>query len=153
MRKGRVVAAGICAAAVGTLAASPAMAGGAAGTEHFTVVNTSTANTGTPPVAAMGPIHALGKDKQLTNNKDRFSFPKGSVVVVHNATKNSQSSDPGSCLGRFNQAGTYKIISGTGAYAHVKGSGKFTVTGYFIGCGNKTTAASVIIQASGPLSF
>ena len=74
----------------------------------------------------------------LTRSKDRFVFPKGAIIVVHKVTKNTQSFDPGSCPGRFNQQGTFKVISGTGAYAHAQGSGTFALTGYFLGCGKNT---------------
>jgi hypothetical protein len=154
MRTGRMVAAGIGVLAAGTLAASPAAAGSSAGTQHFLVVNTSTADTPPPaPVAATGPIDAHGRDVVLTNNKDRFVFPKGAVIVVHKVTKMSQSQDPGSCSASFTQQGTYTVVSGTGAYAKAHGSGTFTVTGFFIGCGKTPAAASVIIKASGPLSL
>jgi hypothetical protein len=133
------------------LAASPATAGGYGGTEHFLVVNTSKADNATAPVSAIGPIHALGKDIPLTSSKDRFAFPKGSIIVVHKVTKQTESSDPGSS--NFAQQGTFKVISGTGTYAHVHGSGTFTVTGYFIGCGKTTIAASEIIKATGTVSY
>lgn len=153
MRTGRMVAAGIGVLTAVTLAASPASASSSSGTEHFTVVNTSTANNAIAPVSATGPLDAHGRDVPLTNNKDRFVFPKGAIIVVHKPSKMTQSFDPGSCLSHFNQQGTYKIISGSGAYAHVQGSGTFTVNGYFIGCGKTPAAASVIIQATGPLSY
>jgi hypothetical protein len=153
MRKLGVAAAGIGVLAAATLAASPASASGYGGTQHFLVVNTSTADNATAPVSAIGPIHALGKDIPLTSSKDRFAFPKGSIIVVHKATKETQSSDPASCSASFTQQGNFKVISGTGAYAHVHASGTFSVTGYFIGCGNTTIAASVIIKATGTLSY
>lgn len=153
MPTGRMVAAGIGALTAVAFAASPAAATSPGGTEHFVAVNTSTANKAIAPISAIGPIHALGKDVQLTNDKDRFVFPKGAIVVVHKATKNAQSFDPGSCTAHFTQQGTFKVVSGTGAYAHVQGSGTFTVTGIFLGCGKVPIAAVVIIRASGPLSF
>ena len=152
MRTRRMVAAGIGALAAATFAASPATAS-TGGTEHFLAVNTSTANNAPAPLAATGPIHALGKDVTVANGKDRFVFPKGAIVVIHKATKSSQSYDPGSCTGRFDQQGTFKVVSGTGAYAHVQGSGTFTLNGIFLGCGKTPIGASVIIRATGSLSF
>ncbi len=153
MRTSRMIFTGIGVLAAGALAASPASAGSSTGTEEFTVVNTSSADNAVAPISAIGPIHAHGRDVQLTSTKDRFVFPAGAIIVVHKATKNSQSFDPGSCLARFTQQGKYQVISGTGAYAKVAGSGTFTVTGYFIGCGKTAAASSVIIQAGGPLSY
>lgn len=154
MRRNKVVAGGIGILAAGTLAASPAMAVSSGGTEHFLVVNTSTGSTpGIAPISATGPIHDHGKDIPVSNGKDRFSFPKGAIVVAHKPAKTSQSFDPVSCTFRFTQQGTYMVLSGTGAYAHVHGSGTFTVTAYSIGCGKTAAASSTIIMASGPLSF
>jgi hypothetical protein len=154
MRTVRAAAVGIGVLAVGTLAASPALAGGYGGAQRFTVVNTSTANNPPPaPVSAIGPIHALGKDIVLSSSKDRFAFPKGSIIVVHKATKATQSGDQKSCFGTFTQVGKFTVLSGTGAYAGAHGSGTFTVNGYFLGCGNTPTAASVIIKATGTVSF
>jgi hypothetical protein len=152
MRRNTVVAGGIGILAAGTLAASPAMA--ASGTEHFLVVNTSTGSTpGVAPMSATGPIHGHGRDVPLSNGKDRFAFPKGAIVVAHKPSKISQSYDPVSCTFKFAQQGTYVVLSGTGAYTHVHGSGTFTVTAYSIGCGKTAAASSTIIMASGPLSF
>jgi hypothetical protein len=107
------------------------------------------------PISASGPIHALGRDKVLSNTKDRFNFPKGCIVVVHKPKHNTQSGDPGSCTFRFTETGTYIVTGGTGLYAHAKGSGTYRLNGIVIGCSqNKPPlASSVIINASGPLSY
>jgi hypothetical protein len=142
--------------ALGLLTASPALASGPSHIEHFTDVNTSTSNANLSPpspVAAQGPIHALGTDVPLTDSKDKFVFPKGTIYVTHKGKTMHQSQDPKACLFTFNQTGTFTITSGTGAYKDAHGSGVFSVTGYFLGCGKTARAASVIIHATGSLYF
>lgn len=153
----RLARTGFVGLGIGVLAiAGASPAGAASGTQHFTVVNTSTANN--PPaswLSASGPIHRLGIDYPLTSNKDRFAFHNGSLIIVHKPKHDSQSQDPGSCLFTFTETGTYTVASGTGAYVHAKGSGTYTVTAFGIGCSEKAAplVASQIIQASGPLSY
>jgi hypothetical protein len=154
MRAGRMVVAGVGALTAMTLTAGTATAASPSGSQFFLVVNTSTANgSATAPVSAIGPIHALGKDIPLSANKDRFAFPKGAIIVMHKPTKNTETFDRGSCTGHLTQQGTFKVISGTGAYAKAQGSGTYALNGYFLGCGKNATAASVIIKANGKLSY
>jgi hypothetical protein len=124
-----------------------------AGIEHFLVVQTSDA--GSPPVIGNGPIHAAGKDVQLSDTIDRFVFPKGALRVRHHAKSSHESFDPKTCLGTFSERGVYRIAAGTGAYSHVTGHGRYKVQGYFIGCSENdpSTVLSVIIRAHGPLSY
>jgi hypothetical protein len=149
-----MVAVGAGALAAVSLTAGAAVAASPSGSQFFLVVNTSTANgPATAPVSAIGPIHALGKDIPVTATKDRFAFPKGAIIVMHKPTKDTQSFDRGSCVGHIAEQGTFKVVSGTGAYTHAQGSGTYSLTGYFLGCGNTATAASVIIKANGKLSY
>ena len=154
-RRGWQVAA-FGAMAVSTLALTvPALAAsGDGGTERFVDVQTS-ATASTFPVAATGPIHALGKDTVLGNNKDKFAFPKGALIVQHTRTAGTSTFDKVTCLNTFTEQGTYKVLSGTGAYVHVSGHGTYSVTGYAIGCSQKKPPStfSLVIKAAGPLSL
>ena len=140
--------------AVTGLIAGAGPAGAASGTERITVVETSV-TTNTFPASATGPIHALGKDVQVNNKRDRFVFPKGAFVVEHHATASRQSFDKKNCTGRFTEQGTFRIVSGTKAYSHISGHGTYQLSGILIGCSQKKppTAASIIINAAGPLSY
>src|SRR5438128_1824969 len=102
-------------------------------TEYFLVVQTTDSGSN-PPVSGTGPIHAAGKDFVLSNNRDRFAFPKGDVTITHHRTSGRQSFDPANCTGRFTEAGTYQVVSGTGAYSHAAGHGTYNVTAFIIGC-------------------
>jgi hypothetical protein len=152
LAKTGVVALGI--GVLGIVGASPAVAANCP-TEHFLGVNTSTADNAPSPVSATGPIHALGIDTELSDTKDRFAFPKGSLIIVHKAKHDTQSGDPKTCTGGFTETGTYTIASGTGAYKHAHGHGTYAIAGYFIGCDqNKPPlVSSVILKASGPLAL
>lgn len=140
------------AAALTVVGAVPANA--ASGTEYLTFVQTNP-NSNKSAVSATGPIHALGTDVQLTNNRDRITFPHGTVLFSHQQKSGSQHFDKQTCTGRFTERGVYRIISGTGAYSHVKGNGTYSLSGIFIGCNqNKPpTEFSLIINAAGPLSY
>lgn len=152
-----LVGVGVAALGLGLVGAA-APAGAASGIQHFTVINTSTADTMLSPpswLAASGPIHRLGIDFNLSSTKDVFAFHNGTLVIAHKAKHDSQTQDPGSCLFTFTETGTYTVASGTGAYAHAKGSGTYTVTASGIGCSQNGPGlvSTSEIQASGPLSF
>jgi hypothetical protein len=133
----------------------PALAAsGSGGTERFTIVQTSPTGH-TFPISATGPIHALGKDTPGSNNKDTFAFPKGALIVQHSRTAGTQNFDKATCLGTFTEQGVYKVLSGTGAYAHATGHGTYSLAGYAFGCSqNKPPSTfSLVIKAAGPLSL
>jgi hypothetical protein len=152
MRISRVVAGGLGALALGVAAAAPASAA-TNNTERFTVVETSVTATSFP-LSATGPIHALGKDTPLNNNNDRFAFPAGSLLIHHSPTADTGHFDPKTCTQRFTEQGTYRVVSGTKAYAHATGHGTYSLSGIVIGCDqNKPPkAVSIIINAAGPLT-
>src|ERR1700733_9779332 len=108
MRLAKAGFAALSIGALGLLTASPALASAPSHIEHFTDVNTSTSNANLSPpspVAANGPIHALGTDVPLTNSKDKFVFPKGTIYITHKAKHQSQSVDQKACLFTFSQTG------------------------------------------------
>ena len=109
------------------------------------------------PIAATGPIHAKGKDVVIDDTKDRFKFPDGNVVIKHKPDKggSAESFDPVTCLFTFTEHGTWKTVSGTGAYADVQGSGTYRFIGQGFGCNqNKPPEVFILrIVAKGPLSY
>jgi hypothetical protein len=120
--------------------------------QHFVLIQTDPEATA-PDVVAFGPIHARGTDTVIDDNHDVFTFPAGSISVTHKAKHSSDSFDPVTCYGTFNESGKYWVTGGTGAYDDARGHGKYSVRGNFIGCSQDAPPEvfSLIIRASGPL--
>ena len=156
----RVFAAVLLAGAL--LSAPPVGASGnetdktAAQTQRFVLIQ-SDPNVEGGPIAANGPIHAQGKDVVIGDFKDRFKFPDGNVIIKHKPDKggSADSFDQVTCLFTFTEHGTWKAVSGTGAYAEVQGNGTYQVLGQGIGCDeNKPPEVFILrIVAKGPLSY
>lgn len=123
------------------------------GTQYFTAVSTS--ETGPVTVVAAGPISAVGSDTVLGSHRDVFVFPKGTLRVSHQRSARSQSFDRKTCTFAYSETGTYDITRGTGEYAHVTGSGRYTVTAIGTGCdpSQPLTSFSQVIQAHGPITL
>jgi hypothetical protein len=130
-----------------------ASASGGSGTEHFLALQTDV--NGPQLVFGRGPVHAAGKDVTVNNNRDRFVFPDGVIVVEHHAQSSHQSSDPKNCLFQYRETGVYTLVGGTGAYAHVSGHGTYVVNVITVGCNpNKPpTSFLLTIRAHGPISI
>jgi hypothetical protein len=133
----------------------------ASGTEHFQLMSTN-GDTNRAPVIATGLFTAGGRDHVVNNSIDKFVFPNGTVTVKHSQSKGPQSFNPRTCLLRVNQHGTYKILSGTGAYARITGHGGYHLTILAVaarGANGKCTmkkrpaAIELEIQARGPASL
>lgn len=128
----------------------------AAQQQKFVLIQSDPEESG-GPIAANGPIHARGTDVVIDDFKDRFKFPDGNVIIKHKPDKggSADSFDPVTCLFTFTEHGTWKAVSGTGAYAEVQGNGTYQVLGQGIGCDeNKPPEVFILrIVAKGPLSY
>jgi hypothetical protein len=128
----------------------------AAQTQRFVLIQSDPEESG-GPIAATGPIHAPGTDVVISDFKDRFKFPDGNVVIKHNPKEglSTESFDPVTCLFTFTERGTWKTVSGTGAYADVQGNGTYRVLGQGFGCDEKKPPEVFILRivAKGPLSY
>jgi hypothetical protein len=124
------------------------------GTQHFLLLGTDP-EAGPQALIANGPIHAAGKDNSLTATLDVFVFPKGNVRVRHTPQSSHDSFDPVTCLGSATETGVYKLVGGTGAYAHVSGHGTYTSHVFFVGCSHseRPSVFTAQIRAQGPISF
>lgn len=147
---------------VGSLFALPsavAQAGGSEGKaarrapiEHFLALSTSTNENSNPILLGFGPIHAKGVDRAVTNHKDIFRFPKGSLVVRHHRVAGSRHHDRVTCLTRIFERGTYRVVRGTRAYAGAHGRGHYRLRVQFVACQHSRPRALMIeIRAHGPL--
>lgn len=122
--------------------------------QRFIGLGTNPANNATKTVLGFGAIHARGKDKVLSSTKDRFVFPKGSVVVVHKPTRHHATHDRVTCYFTDHEVGTFRITGGTRAYAGASGSGSYTANVTAVGC-SSTRPPSVFmirIHASGSIT-
>jgi hypothetical protein len=154
-----------------TATAAAAMLGGAglaaasthtaaSGTEHFQMMTTSgTGSTGS--VIASGVFTAPAVDHEHSNNTSTFTFSNGTILIKHSKGTGTQNFNPKTCLLTINEHGTYKLVSGTGAYAGISGSGKYQLSILGIGASsggkcvqNKPPVAfHQVINASGPVSL
>jgi hypothetical protein len=131
----------------------------ASGTEHFQLMTTS-ATSKTSSIIATGVFTAGGTDTRTTNSTDTVTFPTGTFVITHSKGTGTQSFNPKTCLLTVNMKGTYKLGSGTGAYAHLRGSGTYQLSILAVGtksggkCSRTPPATwQQVIRASGPVSL
>jgi hypothetical protein len=125
---------------------------GRAPIERFLAI--STKPNAKPVLLGFGPIHAKGVDKAVSNHKDIFRFPKGSLIVRHQRVSRHRDHDPKTCLFVFSERGTYQVVRGTGAYVGAHGHGHYVVNGKFVACKNQPPEASFFqIRARGPLQL
>jgi hypothetical protein len=148
-------------AALMTAPSALAHGGGAAGqsnrsapTQRFLAISTDPSDNAKPVVLGFGPIHAKGVDKAVNNHKDIFRFPAGSLVIRHQKVAGHRHHDPVTCLFRFSERGTYRVVRGTGDYAGAHGHGRYVLHGKFVACGQGAPDAFVFqIRAQGPLQL
>jgi hypothetical protein len=93
----------------------------------------------------------------LSEFKDRFKFPAGNVVIKHRLRAGSsvKSFDPVTCLFTFRERGSWKAVSGSGAYENVSGGGRYRVLGQGFGCSETEPPEVFFVRmvANGTLSF
>ena len=142
--------------ALATVPSSAAQGSGGADTgtpiQRFLAISTNPNEKANPAVLGFGPIHAKGVDKAVTNHKDVFRFPAGSLIVQHQRVAGNRKHDPVTCLFRFSERGTYQVVRGTGDYVGAHGHGHYVLHGTFVACKNQPPEATVFqVRAHGPL--
>jgi hypothetical protein len=153
----------VAAAAVigGTGLAAASTHTGVGGTEHFQMMTTTGTGT-TGSVIASGVFTAPAVDHEhRATNTSTFTFSNGTINIKHSNGTGTQHFDPKTCLMTINLHGTYKLLSGTGAYAGISGSGNYQLSILAIGASsggkcvqNKPPVAfHQVINASGPVSL
>jgi len=154
----RTILGGTTAALAALAVAGAATASTAAKTEHFSFISISNGNSNVYSAIATGAFTA-GGTATLPQGKGTLHFVGCTIKVTDKPVgAGNMNVDSATCLGYFAQPGTYKIISGTGIYAGITGSGKFTNTGtvVFAGVSGKcnenvnSLASQDIIKATGP---
>ena len=106
--------------------ASPAAPRAASGTEYVQVMSTSAA--GPASAIARGVFTAAGQASLGDARVGTIVFPGGTVVLSHRPGKGSSRFYPGACLSLISQSGTYQIVRGTGRYAGISGHGTYQLS-------------------------
>lgn len=150
------VTAALSAATLAAASPRPALSG----TEHLQLMSTS-ATAKTSSIIATGVFTAGGTDTQTTSSTDAVKFSNGTFVITHSKGTGTQSFNPKTCLLQVNLTGTYTLGSGTGAYAHLSGSGTYQLSILAIGAKSGGTCSRTlpptsfqqVIRASGPVTL
>ena len=111
---------------------------------------------------ASGVFTASGVDHEhQATNTATFTFSNGTINLKHSNGTGTQHFDPKTCLLTISQHGTYKLVSGTGKYAGISGSGTYQLS--ILGIGAKSGGKCVqnkppvafhqVINASGPVTL
>ena len=139
------------------LAMSPASAATTThtGTMHLLLLQDNP-TTNVSHAISTGVIHARGKDESGANNTDNITFPAGTIRIQQHDTKEHLHFDKATCLFTASNVGTFKILGGTKAYAHIKGHGTYSVQVFSIGCDQSNappTFFQLTIKAVGKVSY
>lgn len=155
-----IAAAGLAAAATmaGAVSAS-ARTAPAPHQEHFSIM-AAPAATGPSAVIATGTFIAGGTATgDLANGgTDVVTLPDGTFKITAGQAAGSGSSSVVTCLATADTSGVYKIHGGTGRYAHMSGSGKFSYSSMSVSahknghCG-VAIAAEVTINLQGTVKI
>jgi hypothetical protein len=124
------------------------------GAQSFTIVSNNPTAT-TQAVFADGVIDARGVDVVINDNRDRFVFADGALVIRHDARVTRDRCNRNNGLGHFTERGTWQIVNGTRAYDDARGRGTYVATGTFADCRLNTAPAlfQLTIQADGRIRF
>lgn len=144
-------------AAVSVATPLVAYGAGTGGIEHFTLVNSSPSGPGS--IFASGVFNAGGTNYP-GGKTDEAVFADGTFKIHHGGVKTTFQFNPKTCIGHATGGGPYTIGNGYGRYAHIKGSGTAHVRITIEAgrnpngtCNNSITAYSLVVHASGPLTF
>lgn len=153
MAAGALAVSGVAVASAASHAARPATSG----TEQFQLMNTS-ATSSNSSIIARGVFTAGGVDHS-GSKVDTVVFPKGSFKIAHSKGTGTQHFNPKTCLMTISEKGTYKLSSGTGAYAGISGNGTYQLSILAVGARSGGTCSKTappvafqqLIRASGPV--
>ncbi len=124
--------------------------------QHFIILSSDPDENATSVVVAKGRIHAKGTDTQVSETMDTFTFPRGSLSITHKPKKEGKfRQDQVTCHFVYTERGTYKVKSGTGAYARAHGHGRYSLRATGVGC-SETDPPEVFlleVHAHGPLHY
>jgi hypothetical protein len=141
----------LCAAVGLLMVGFAASAGAASNSERWTII---TVNAGPGRVVAQGPINAVGTvhdnfilfpDGTFTNTAVQ-TFPDGVITLASHGTQQFEF-HPAACEGGGTISGQFNVMSGTGRYAGLTGSG--TIGGRITVVNQRTSSGC----SQAPLTF
>jgi len=122
---------GITATGVTVAGAAPAVASAApaaaSGTEYIQVMSASV-TPGPASAIARGVFTAAGQARLGDAYTGTIMFPGGTLVLSHRVARNSSRFYPAGCLSVISQSGSYRIVRGTGRYAGISGHGTYQLS-------------------------
>ena len=133
MRKSVKLALAATAAAIATTtgvtaaSAAPAARHAASGTEYIQVMSASVA-PGPASAIARGVFTAAGQARLGDARVGTITFPGGTIVLSHRPGRSTSRFYPGGCLSVISQSGSYQIVRGTGRYAGISGHGTYQLS-------------------------
>jgi len=165
MRKHRTLLLAAAAAGIATVTVTGVAAAGAApvarqagsGTEYVQIMSTSA--TGPASAIARGAFTAAGQARLGGGRTGTIAFPGGTIVLSHRAGKNSAHFYPAGCLSVISQSGSYRIVRGTGRYAGISGHGTYQLSLEMVGArvrgvcspAKPPVAQQELLRLSGPV--
>jgi len=150
-------AAGITTVTVTAASAAPVTRQAASGTEYVQIMSTSA--TGPASAIARGVFAAGGQARLGDGRTGTIAFPGGTIVLSHRPGKNSAHFYPAGCLSLISQSGSYQIVRGTGRYAGISGHGTYQLSLEMVaarvhgGCSSAKppVAQQELLRLSGPV--
>jgi hypothetical protein len=142
--------------------AGAAMATTSTGTEHFSFIQTATSgNQNLYSAIATGDFTAGGTALLPSGKPGTVRFSGGTITITVKPGKPKSTANLKLCLQTYADSGKYTIVSGTGAYKGISGSGKFTLKFTDVGpivngkCATKANAVANqgIVTANGPVTL
>jgi hypothetical protein len=133
--------------------------------ETITITIDAASPNGPSPVTASGVFNGSGNDTRTSrvagkgaqrsvHAKDVLTFDTGTVTVKDSGVRRT-TTDTTTCATTLNEKGIWKIVSGTGDFAHSKGHGHYKATGTIQGavvtggCDFSAPTGTITVTATG----
>ena len=129
--------------------------------ETITIAVDAASPNGPAPVTASGVFNGTGTDSRTsriagksTHGRDVITFD-GGTVTVKDAGVRSAKVDKTTCVKQVKEKGVWKIVRGTGDFAHTKGHGHYKATGSIQGavvtggCDFSAPTGTITVVATG----
>ncbi len=77
---------------------------------------------------ARGVFTAAGQARLGGARAGTITFPGGTIVLSHRPSRSTSRFYPAGCLSVISQSGSYRIVRGTGRYAGISGHGTYQLS-------------------------